>query len=235
MQDYIKMYVCQVHESKMDLKSELILEEAEAKHFEGCFKHNYNCTTYIRKATSEEGYVVCALNVDIRLIHANISLETCEGLFANWKYELRNFSELVDTDDKAVPDNAEAQQNTKKKSKKGTFWMCVAVVIVFIYCIAISSADSDEQKIAYSLFFAIPFGVCVINLQAIDRKNGWIPKEENISYCPRCKSKNIKIYRESYESWSHPGVCYTNRARCRCLKCGKDWGTKYDIRFIHKK
>ena len=92
MPDYIKMFVTRSIDSEMYLVSELIIEEAVAEHFANCVKHNYNCITYVRKAMSKDGYVVFADNVDSRLVRANISPQSNEGLFANWKFETRNFN-----------------------------------------------------------------------------------------------------------------------------------------------
>ncbi len=74
---------------------------------------------------------------------------------------------------------------------------------------------------------------------------GYVPNKENISKCNRCGSTNIKIYRNGY-NYSHgfwgamfgvKGAGYAggfdaNRARCRCMNCGKDWLTDYDYRLI---
>lgn len=71
-------------------------------------------------------------------------------------------------------------------------------------------------------------------------------KERNYSYCPKCYSTNIKIYRKGYDygkaTWYSllggggagrvaAGID-RNTACCRCLDCGKDWETIYDYRII---
>ena len=74
--------------------------------------------------------------------------------------------------------------------------------------------------------------------------NGFF-KKGNISYCPRCHSRNIKIYRKGYNYkigfWGAifgvRGAGYaagfdTNKACCRCMNCGKDWETDYDYRLL---
>ncbi|MBQ8766548.1 MAG: zinc ribbon domain-containing protein [Clostridia bacterium] len=72
-------------------------------------------------------------------------------------------------------------------------------------------------------------------------------KENNITFCPRCGSRDLKLYREGYNYneayWSRvfgvKGGGYaagmkSNLTRCRCMNCGKDWRTKYDYRLINK-
>lgn len=74
-----------------------------------------------------------------------------------------------------------------------------------------------------------------------------IVKKDNISYCPSCNSRNIKLYRKGYDYktgyWGAvfgvKGAGYAagfdaNKARCHCMDCGKDWETNYDYRFIKK-
>jgi transposase-like protein len=74
---------------------------------------------------------------------------------------------------------------------------------------------------------------------------GEIAKKNILDVCPRCHSKNIKIYRNGYDYkegfWLRvldvKGGGYvagmdSNKVRCRCLDCGKDWGTDYDYRLI---
>ena len=71
--------------------------------------------------------------------------------------------------------------------------------------------------------------------------------KENITQCPKCGSENIKIYREGYnynkgfwlrifdiKGGGYIAGMNSNRARCHCLNCGKDWKTNYDYRFIEK-
>lgn len=70
-------------------------------------------------------------------------------------------------------------------------------------------------------------------------------KKYNADHCPRCYSKNIKIYRKGYDY--HPGFWGSlfgvrgagyvggfdaNKACCHCVDCGKDWETDYDIRKL---
>lgn len=72
-------------------------------------------------------------------------------------------------------------------------------------------------------------------------------KKSNINYCPRCNSRNIKIYRKGYDYkvgfWGaifgirgagYAGGFDANNACCHCMDCGKDWETDYDYRFINK-
>lgn len=96
--------------------------------------------------------------------------------------------------------------------------------------------------------FTIIEVLCIKSAHEIwKRENNKISKEENIEYCPRCKSENIKIYREGYDYekgfWMRmanvKGGGYAagfnrNRARCHCMNCGKDWKTNYDYRFLDK-
>lgn len=99
-----------------------------------------------------------------------------------------------------------------------------------------------------ALFFAIIEGVCIGSAQSVwQKQNNKVSNANNIEYCPRCKSENIKIYREGYDYekgfWMRmanvKGGGYAagfnrNRARCHCMNCGKDWKTNYDYRFIDK-
>lgn len=80
-------------------------------------------------------------------------------------------------------------------------------------------------------------------LNFIDRE---FNKSGNIEYCPRCNSRNIKLYRNGYNYkeglWfsilgNARGGAFVagldaNKARCRCLNCGKDWLTDYDYRLL---
>lgn len=99
-----------------------------------------------------------------------------------------------------------------------------------------------------ALFFAIIEGACIGSAQSVwQKQNNKVSNANNIEYCPRCKSENIKIYREGYDYekgfWMRmanvKGGGYAagfnrNRARCHCMNCGKDWKTNYDYRFIDK-
>ena len=71
--------------------------------------------------------------------------------------------------------------------------------------------------------------------------------EDPTSICPYCGSHDTKIYREGYNYnkgfWMRmagvKGGGYiagmnSNRARCHCINCGKDWKTNYDYRFLDK-
>ncbi len=109
------------------------------------------------------------------------------------------------------------------------------------------------------LLFVVPSFLLAIGFVAIEtscirltyekwkKENGGIKQVDNIEYCPRCKSTNIKIYREGYDYekgfWMRmagvKGGGYAagfnrNRARCHCMDCNKDWKTNYDYRFINK-
>jgi DNA-directed RNA polymerase subunit RPC12/RpoP len=72
-------------------------------------------------------------------------------------------------------------------------------------------------------------------------------KKRNINYCPRCNSRNIKLYRKGYDYkvgfWGaifgvrgagYAGGFDANNTCCRCMDCGKHWETDYDYRFINK-
>lgn len=72
-----------------------------------------------------------------------------------------------------------------------------------------------------------------------------IVKKGNINYCPRCNSRNIKLYRKGYNYkigfWGaifgvrgagYAGGFDANKTCCRCMDCGKDWETDYDYRLI---
>lgn len=92
MPDYIRMFVYHNLGKTIDFVSEVIVEETTAEHFAKCFAHNYNCQAYVRKVAGENGYIVFADNVDSNLVHVNISSHLTEGLFANWKFESRQFN-----------------------------------------------------------------------------------------------------------------------------------------------
>jgi Zn finger protein HypA/HybF involved in hydrogenase expression len=79
------------------------------------------------------------------------------------------------------------------------------------------------------------------------KNNGKVSQVDNIEYCPRCESENIKIYREGYDyekgflmrmadvkGGGYAAGFNINRARCHCMNCGKDWKTNYDYRFLDK-
>ena len=89
MKEYVKMFIYHNFDSVMDLVSEVFIEKSEAEHFSECFRHNYYCVTYVGRTMSDDGYIVFADKVATRLIRANISLKTNEGLFANWNYSSR--------------------------------------------------------------------------------------------------------------------------------------------------
>lgn len=72
-----------------------------------------------------------------------------------------------------------------------------------------------------------------------------LTKKQNVSRCPRCYSKNIKIYRKGYNYYTgfwgslfgvrgagYAGGFDANKACCHCMDCGKDWETDYDIRKL---
>lgn len=72
-----------------------------------------------------------------------------------------------------------------------------------------------------------------------------LTKKQIIDVCPRCHSRNIMVYRNGYDYspgfWGaifgvkgagYAGGFDANRARCRCMNCGKDWLTDYDYRLI---
>jgi rRNA maturation endonuclease Nob1 len=63
--------------------------------------------------------------------------------------------------------------------------------------------------------------------------------------CPKCGSRNIKLYRKGYNYkigfWGaifgvrgagYAGGFDANNTCCRCMDCGKDWETNYDYRLI---
>ena len=107
------------------------------------------------------------------------------------------------------------------------------------------------------LLFVFVFieGVCFHSAKAIKKRHGYnaadinIPNQkDNIEYCPRCGSHDIKIYREGYnytkgfwlrmfdvKGGGYVAGMNSNRARCRCMNCGNDWKTNYDYRLIDKK
>ena len=72
-------------------------------------------------------------------------------------------------------------------------------------------------------------------------------QRDNIEYCPRCNSHDIKVYREGYnytkgfwlrlldaKGGGYIAGMNSNVARCRCMDCGNDWATNYDYRLIDK-
>lgn len=79
------------------------------------------------------------------------------------------------------------------------------------------------------------------------RIGGEIAKKSLTTVCPKCHSRNIKIYRKGYNYkvgfWGaifgvkgagYAGGFDANTACCRCMDCGKDWETNYDYRLIDK-
>lgn len=77
------------------------------------------------------------------------------------------------------------------------------------------------------------------------RIGGEIAKKYVTTVCPRCHSKNIKIYRKGYDYrpgfWGalfgvrgagYVGGFDANKACCHCMDCGKDWETDYDYRKL---
>ena len=76
---------------------------------------------------------------------------------------------------------------------------------------------------------------------------GELTKKNMADVCPRCHSRNIKLYRKGYNYktgfWGAifgvRGAVYAagfdaNKTRCRCMDCGKDWETDYDYRLVKK-
>lgn len=70
-------------------------------------------------------------------------------------------------------------------------------------------------------------------------------KKHLIDICPKCGSRNIKLYRKGYNYkigfWGaifgvrgagYAGGFDANHTCCRCMDCGKDWETDYDYRLI---
>lgn len=84
------MFMLHDHGETMDLVFEVIVEKVCAEHFADCFKHNYHCLAYVRETIGKDGYVVFADRIDSRLVHANFSTPSGEGVFANWKFETHN-------------------------------------------------------------------------------------------------------------------------------------------------
>jgi Zn finger protein HypA/HybF involved in hydrogenase expression len=79
------------------------------------------------------------------------------------------------------------------------------------------------------------------------RIGGEVAKKQLTTVCPKCHSRNIKIYRKGYNYkagfWGAilgvRGAGYaagfdSNKACCHCMNCGKDWETDYDYRLINK-
>lgn len=77
------------------------------------------------------------------------------------------------------------------------------------------------------------------------RIGGELAKKHITTVCPKCHSRNIKIYRKGYNYkigfWGAifgvKGAGYaagfdSNKACCRCMNCGKDWETDYDYRLL---
>ena len=71
--------------------------------------------------------------------------------------------------------------------------------------------------------------------------------QDATSICPKCGSRNIKLYRKGYDYkvgfWGaifgvkgagYAGGFDSNKTCCRCMDCGKDWETDYDYRLINK-
>lgn len=74
-----------------------------------------------------------------------------------------------------------------------------------------------------------------------------LTKKNFMDVCPRCRSRNIKLYRRGYDYkvgfWGaifgvrgsgYAGGFDANKTCCRCMDCGKDWETDYDYRLINK-
>lgn len=77
------------------------------------------------------------------------------------------------------------------------------------------------------------------------RVAGEAVKKNIIAVCPKCHSKNIKVYRKGYNYrlgfWGsifgirgagYAGGFDANKACCHCMDCGKDWKTDYDYRTL---
>lgn len=142
-----------------------------------------------------------------------------------------------------IKNNTSQPENEKKDNSNMMVW--IASILCIVAFIVVYYVEGWIAKVVISVLFAIPIVVCFSKLSAIDRANGHIPKSENIEYCPRCKSRNIKIYRKGYNY--HKGFLLrifdikgggyiagmdTNNVCCRCMNCGKDWETDYDYRLI---
>ena len=116
-----------------------------------------------------------------------------------------------------------------------------------LFCLFISSFT---MLLHTALFIAInalviPALIIQAHSELRDSKKRLIMEQyclDQTSICPQCGSHNIKVYRNGYNYttgyWlrKHGGAYVagmdSNKARCRCLNCGKDWLTDYDYRLL---
>lgn len=133
------------------------------------------------------------------------------------------------------------QARRQKNESKGL----IVLPLVFIALAACSLCFSSPIKWLFFVIFIIAGTISINRLKQRDRENGFIPTRENVEYCPRCKSNNLKVYRKGYD-WNR-GFWYrmfnikgghylagaeNNRAVCHCKDCGKTWETDFDIRHL---
>lgn len=147
-----------------------------------------------------------------------------------------------------VKNNNPQPVEQKDRKQDGTPMVILTALLCIFAFFVVFYVDGLGMKILLAVLFAVPIIICISKLNSIDRANGFIPKAENIEYCPHCHSREIKIYRKGYDygkglRWTLLGGgkygrymagMDSNKACCRCMDCGKDWETDYDYRLIKK-
>lgn len=147
------------------------------------------------------------------------------------------------------PKKAKPKHAKRQGMNSDQLIVLTAILVLFlVICVCIALFAAPLPFVLVLIFvLTLSICVCISRLKAIAKENGYVSATENIEYCPKCGSHNIKIYREGYNytkgfwlrTFGVKGGGYvagmnSNRARCRCMNCGDDWATNYDYRFIGK-